>query len=96
MEMYKVSLLLLYLHEKKRGYIEQHPCFEIHKNDHFKLSLVSLYVKVWSKIPYRKLLACVQPQEVEGERKGKKERKGKGTGTPVIRAGLFVLHLPIS
>ena len=92
MEMYKVSLLLLYLHEKKHGYMEQHPYFEIHKNDHFKLSLVSLYVNVWSKIPYRKLLACVQPQEGEGERNGKKE----GKGTPAIRAGLFVLHLPIS
>ena len=77
MEMYKESLLLLYLHEKKHGYIEQHPYFEIHKNDHFKLSLVSLYVKVWSKIPYRKLQACVQPQEGEGERKGKKKEREK-------------------
>ena len=77
MEMYKVSLLLLYLHEKTHGYIEQHPYFEIHKNDHFKLSLVSLYVKVWSKIPYRKLLPCVQPQEGEGERKGKKKEREK-------------------
>ena len=77
MEMYKVSLLLLYLHEKKHGCIEQHPYFEIHKNDHFKLSLVSLYVKVWSKIPYRKLLACLQPQEGEGERKGKKKEREK-------------------
>lgn len=77
MEMYKVSLLLLYLHEKTHGYIEQHPYFEIHKNDHFKLSLVSLYVKVWSKILYRKLLACVQPQEGEGERKGKKKEREK-------------------
>ena len=78
MEMYKVSLILLYLHEKKHGYIEQHP----YKNKlilkftrMLKLSLVSLYVKAWSKMPYRKLLACVQPQEGEGERKGKKKER---------------------
>ena len=82
--------------KKKHGYKEQHPYFEIHKNDHFKLSLVSLYVKVWSKIPYRKLLACVQPRERGGGEERKKEGKGRGKRTPAIRAGLFVLHLPIS